>query len=316
MATADLFSPLTYPTVPDEAVIGAVYEPSPYTLEFSALRLHWVALSNWLNQHIRLPTGQPVPVINATPMDAFSQFDKLWNAQNSPFAYLRSQETPGTPSVYPVDQRYPLISVDSRGMRYVPERSYGSRVFRRIFWPVSDSPGTPGVTLSSLAHVAQARMPLAFDYRYRIDMWSMRPDTQAFLVEQFIRAMKASAAQLQAYIHVLYPMYMGRWLVKTVAESDIEDSTEKSPIDQPMRYRSTVDIAMQGWRADTRLVITPTLWAVNTSVDVAVSPEDLAQVYVLNSYDMRPYQRNPVLALRANLPPGTVVGSVIQGTVW
>ena len=279
--------------------------------------MHAIALVRWLNHRFLLREGVPIPVILASPMDAFSQFDKLWQQANSPFAYLQNMgQTPGTPAVYPVNQRYPLLSLDFRSAEYAANRSYSGRVYRCLGWPTVEAQDTPGMTLSQLGWVNQARMPLAFNYRYQLDHWALRPDTQAFFIRQLFKAVKASGADLQTYIKVLYPAYYGGALVKLRIDPNIQDGTQKDPADDTIKYRTTVNLTVEGWAIDQTIRTTKAFWILN-NLAVAFDPAQLDQVYLMQNTDLRPYQDNPVLALRANLPPGTVVGSIIaSGTNW
>jgi hypothetical protein len=199
---------------------------------------------------------------------------------------------------------------------YSPERSYSGRVYRRLGWPTPEPETQPGMTLSQLGWVQQARMPLAFDYKYQIDHWCLRPDTQAFYIRQLFKAVNASGGELQAYVKTIYPSYYGNALVKLRLDPDVQDSTEKDPVDNTVKYRTTVNATLEGWAIDQTIYVTPTLWTIS-SMSIAFDPNQLDMVYLMNSTDLRPYQQNPVLGLRQNLPPGTVVGSIVLGgTNW
>ena len=310
------------PYTPDKVIpkvlgYGQEDAPSDFEFELTEVKMHALALTRWINQWSFLKEGVPTPVIWATPMDAFSQFDKLWQDANSPFAYLKGMGQPdGAAVVFPVVQRFPLINIDFRGMSYAADRSYSGRTYRRLGWPTVEGQQTPGVTLSSLGYVSQARMPLAFNYRYQVDHWALRPDTQAFFIRQLLKSVRASGAELQTYVRTLYPSYYGNALVKLKIDSDINDTTEKDPTDQTVKYRTTINCTLEGWAIDQTLTVTPTFWTVN-NMSIAFDPNHLDQIYLMNSTDLRPYQQNPVLGLRQNLPPGTVVGSVVAGgTNW
>lgn len=250
-------------------------------------------------------------------MDAFSQFNLLWSQANSPFDYLKAMgQTPGAAEVYPVNQRFPLISVDFKSAVYSTSRSYSGHVYRRLGWPTPEPANQPGMTRSQLGWVNQARMPLAFDYRYQLDHWALRPDTQGFFIRQLFKAVKASGAELQTYLRVLYPAYYGNALVKLKVDADINDTTEKDPVDNTIKYRTTINLTLEGWAIDQTIRVTPTFWSIN-NLALAFDPNELDQLYLMQTTDLRPYAQNPVLGLRAGLPPGTVVGSIIAtGTNW
>ena len=307
------------PYTPDEAVQGSLYQPDQFDLSLTSLRVHALAITRWLNQAFYLAAGVPVPVIWATPMNAFSQFDELWNQNPSPYDYLKSWSAntanPQQGAVFPNPQRFPLINLDFKSFTYAPDRSYGGKVFRTLGWQAVDTLQTPGFTLSDLGNVQQARMPLAMDLNYQVDHWCLRPDTQAFFVEQLLETFKVSQATLQRYIPVLYPSYFGTWLVKMRLDPTISDGTEKDPVDNVVKYRTTFNLTLEGWRADQKIRVTPALWSISLNLN-AVEPNQIEELYALNGLDLRAYQQNPVLALRTNLPPGTVVGSIVTGSVF
>ena len=69
-------------------------------LHLTAMRVHEVALQAWCYRHFYVAEGYPVPVVFAWPMDAFGEFNKLWQSQNSnPFAYLLNlKDSEGRPA--------------------------------------------------------------------------------------------------------------------------------------------------------------------------------------------------------------------------
>ncbi len=250
-----------------------LYPSDDFDVELTDVRVHVVALTRWFNRQFLIREGMPVPVLLAGPMDAFAQFNRLWVGEHNPFSYLKElKEYPGRE---PAPLRFPLISVDWKGMRYRPEQSYASRVNRRLYWPTVNSPAQ-GLVLSDLANVAQARFPAAWTFSYQVDFWCARPDTQAIFVKQLTNCFKTMSASVpQTYIPVVYPGYFGARYERVVLTSSIDDMTEKEPEGQEIRYRTSVVMDIEGYAVDQNVMITPTVWSVVSGDVVGVSPASL-----------------------------------------
>jgi hypothetical protein len=251
-----------------------LYPADRFATELSDVRVHALALSRWLNTRFMLREGMPVPVLFTAPMDAFAQFNRLWREPNNPFGYLqelvRSQGATtgaaGGTSLTPAQLRFPLLSVDWRRMRYRTEQSYASRVNRRLYWPtVNDT--SQGLTLNDLGNVAQARMPAAWTFTYQVDFWCARPDTQALYVKQLTNSFKVMSAGVpQTFIPVAYPGYMGTLAERLVLASDIDDLTEKEPAETEVRYRTSVQLELDGYAVDQNVTVVPTVWNLELTV--------------------------------------------------
>ena len=293
------------------------------------MRIHALALNRWFNNTFSVAKGYPIPFIYATPMDAFSKFDNLWRLQNNPFKYLEKVDSP---HVDPTNPKFPLINCSLRSLRLRATQNYGSRTFRRISWPTVDAK----VTKRDLASVTQARYPQAWDISYQIDFWCMRPDTQAIMIEQLMERFKLGGGEPQVWVTVVYPSYVGWMRVRVKLDGDIQDTTEKNPGEASMKYRTTFNLTVEGWKPDLDIVVAPTLWRVVATQD-AIAPSDVNTLYqtyyvatqdgldILDSNDQRisisdsaqyqvvtstgigtdprTYADNPVINSRPNLPP-------------
>lgn len=288
-----------------------LYAADRFATEISDVRVHAVALTNWLNSTFLLREGMPVPVLFAAPMDAFAQFNRLWKEPNNPFSYLneltRSKGATGSSvgtSLTPAQLRFPLLSIDWRKMRYRPEQSYASRVNRRVYWPTVNDV-SQGLTLSDLANVAQARMAAAWTFSYQVDFWCARPDTQAIYIKQLTNALKVmSAGTPQTFIPVVYPGYYGAVAERLVLASDIDDLTEKEPAETEMRYRTSILLDIEGYAVDQNITVVPTVWTLAAG-SAAVSPSSLKVLFNASGVNLRtPPVINPVIVDRmASLPP-------------
>lgn len=262
------------------------------------MRVHELALNAWFYRSFFVNAGYPIPVVFSTPMDAFSEFDRLFGEKEGPFAYLRrlAQEP------YPSNVRYPLISIDRKTWAFRVTQNYSIHTERRVGWP-GDATVEQGFNINDLANVRQERMPMAWDYRFNIDHYAMRPDTQAFFLQRLMRLLRNTAGQPQLYIPVIYPGHNSQ-LIRTFLQGDINDMTEKTPGENFMVYRTSFTLVMEGYSYDNDQVTVPTVWRL-LAVPGSVSPAQLAQAYTFGfTYDLRtdPPQ-NEVLLSRSPLPP-------------
>ena len=277
-----------------------------FDVELSSSRIHELALNNWLYHSFFVSAGYPVPVVFATPMDAFSEFDRLFTLDNGPFAYLR--KLPNEP--YPSNVRYPLLSINRRGWAFRPTQNYSSHVERRWDWPTVDGV-EDGLTMSNLASVRQERMASAWDFKFEINHYAMVPDTQALFVQRLFRMLQYSAGQPQVYILTIYPGHNPQ-LIRTYLEGEIQDVTEKTPGENPMVYRTVFNLTMEGYSYDNDKVTVPTVWRMLSS-EAALAPTTLSQAYQFIGYgiDLRQDPTgNEVLMSTSPLPPVVSVEGV------
>jgi hypothetical protein len=147
------------------------------------MRYHELALQHWLNRKFFVREGYPIPVVFATPMDAFGQFNKLWSQSNNPFQYLLdAKDEKGTPLYlpYPNPVRYPLLSVYRKGWRYRSYQNFSIHRHRHINWP-SVSTIEEGLGKCELGNVMTSKMPLAYDYRFQLNHFSTPPGQPGIL---------------------------------------------------------------------------------------------------------------------------------------
>ena len=282
------------PAVPDYTTTYA----SQFDVELTGMRIHELALNAWLYRTFYVSAGYPVPVVFATPMDAFSEFDKVLEQSNSPFAYLR--KLPQEP--YPSNVRYPLIGVERKGWAFRPSQNYSSHVERRWGWP-GNATVADGFNSNNLSNVQQERMGMAWDYRFNIDHYAMRPDTQALFVQRLMRQLQYTAGQPQLYIPVIYPGHNAQW-IRTFLQGEINDMTEKAPGENFMVFRTSLTLVMEGFSYDDNKVTVPTVWAL-LAQQGPTSPTDLGNAYNFGfTYQLRENPTgNQVLNARAPLPP-------------
>ncbi len=238
------------------------------------MRYHELALQRWLNKIFILRWGVPVPVVFTSPMDAFSLFSKLWSEANNPFQYLLDvKDDCGNPiyQPYPAPVRYPVISVYRKGWKYRQSHNFSIHRMRWINYPtVSDAAelhdaGThqQGVDLTrcNIGNVTTSRFPMAFDYRFQIDHFCNRTDTQAFFTSQLFRQFwRTGGAQLQTWILVSYPGF-GDKLVRVYIDGDIESLTPEEPEDgKNVEHRTSFTVVVEGYDLDLNYQIYPALW--------------------------------------------------------
>ena len=286
------------------------------------MRYHELALQRWLNKIFLLRWGVPVPVVFTSPMDAFSLFSQLWSEANNPFQYLLDiKDEKGAPlyQPYPQPVRYPVISVYRKGWKYRQYQNFSIHRMRWINWPTVSSPG-PGLygvanngtnlTLCNLAEVTTSRFPMAWDYRFQIDHFCNRPDTQAFFTSQVFREFWRTGGTVpQTWIKVSYPGF-GDKLVRLYLDGDVDNLTPEEPPDgQNVEYRTSFTVVVEGYDLDLDYRVYPALWKLLLRQGSA-PPEALDAAFdFTGTIDLREQPRNPIITYREEVtvmpPPGT-----------
>lgn len=276
------------------------------TLGALGMRYHELALQKWFYSNFFVQAGYPIPVVFSTPMDAFGNFLSLWKADKNPFNYLVDlKDANGRPlyEPYPSTLRYPLISVFRRGWKYRAEQSYGVHQFRHMNWPtVSADAGR-----CDLGNVTVSYRPNAWDYRFQIDHFSMRPDTQASFIEQLMRTFVVGGGTPQTWMQIYFPV-LGMQKIRMYIDGEIENSTKEEPEDQTnMEFRTTFTLAVEGYTIDQEVEFVPALWKLLLrSNGQSANPTELVQAFNDQMViDLRLGDNNPTLNSRANVPADT-----------
>lgn len=208
-------------------------------------------------------------------MDAFSLFSKLWSEANNPFKYLLDvKDECGNPVYQPHPQpvRYPIISVYRKGWHLRNYQNFSIHRMRWINYPtVSDAAelhdsgthqqGTE-LTLCKLGDVTTSRFPMAFDYRFQIDHFCNRPDTQSFFLSQLFREFwRTGGPQMQTWIKVSYPGF-GDKLVRLYIDGDVDNLTPEEPEEgKNVEFRTSFTVVLEGYDLDLNYKIYPALWS-------------------------------------------------------
>lgn len=286
------------------------------------MRYHELALQYWLNKAFTLRWGVPVPVVFTSPMDAFSLFSKLWSEANNPFQYLLNvKDEQGIPlyQPYPQPVRYPVMSVYRKGWKLRQYQNFSIHRLRHINYPtVSDAAelhfsgthqqGTE-LTRCNLGNVTTSRMPMAFDYRFQIDHFCNRPDTQAFFTSQLFRQFwRTGGPQLQTWIKVAYPGF-GDKLIRLYIDGDIENLTPEEPEgDKSVEYRTSFTLVIEGYDIDLNYEIYPAFWTL-VARDGTAPPEALDSAFDVHRMDLREKPENSAIDEKYRTtvmpPPGT-----------
>lgn len=289
------------------------------SLSGTSMRYHELALQRWLNGIFLLRWGVPVPVVFTSPMDAFSLFSKMWSEANNPFQYLLDvKDDCGNPiyQPYPAPVRYPVMSVYRKGWKFRNYQNFSIHRMRWINWPtVSDAAelhdagthqqGTE-MTRCNLGEVTTSRYPMAFDYRFQIDHFCNRPDTQAFFLSQLFREFwRSGGPTLQTWIKVNYPGSWGNKLVRLYIDGDIENLTPEEPEEgKNVEYRTSFTVVLEGYDIDLNFEIYPALWRVLFREGSAASPAE-----VVEAFDLREHPESSIVDYREKTtvmpPPGT-----------
>lgn len=271
------------------------------SLAATSMRYHELALQGWLNRRFLVREGYPVPVVFASPMDAFSKFKDLWSRDQNPFNYLFDlKDDKGTPlyEPHPSVPRYPLLSVMRKSWKYRQQQNYSIHQWRQVNWPTVSK----DVNREDLGTVTVSSMPMGWDYRFQVEFYSMRPDTQAFFIETMMRQFWRSGGALQTWMPINYPG-IGQHYIRLILEGDSLDwSTPDEPeADKIAEYRTTVNVTIEGYSIDVNFQAVPTLWTLIVG-DASASAADLEQIAPLVEDNLRIDNANPTMLGRDNVP--------------
>lgn len=268
------------------------------------MRLHEIALQRWLNRRFMVVEGTPVPVLFTKPMDAFADFQHLWEQHDGSLKYLlEAKDKDGKPLYQPHPQavRLPMIAVNRTGWTFSSRRTYSPHWNRHVGWPTVSK----DVAKLDLGNVYQAEMPTAWDYKFQLDFFASRPDSQAIFIQTLMRAMsRLASAQAQTWIYAIYPGYFGIQPVRLyLADDGIQDMTEDDA-DSFRLYRTSVSLVVEGWSPDSNKLVVPAFWS-QTSSSKAVDPSSIESQFVQaiqQSEDLRQRQSNSLFSTVNGLP--------------
>jgi hypothetical protein len=278
-----------------------------------SMRYHELWLQRWLYSRFFVREGYPVPVVYSAPQDSFSLFSKLWADENNPFAYLLNlKDENGTPlyEPHPSPVRYPLISVMRQGVKLRPYQNFSTHRWRHVNWPtVSDTTVIPGkeqqgteLTKCDLGEVTTSRMPTAFDYRFQIDHYCLRPDTQAFYLEKLLSQFwRTGGSALQTWMDIEYPGW-GTQYIRIYVDGDVDNRApeEAQFQDRTIEYRTTFTLVIEGFSIDVAYETEPALWKlIFTSARIDELDELLLPTF---TRDLRIDGYNYVLEERTDIP--------------
>jgi hypothetical protein len=260
--------------------------------ELTAGRWHELALTNWFNQHFFVEEGYPIPVLFSSPMDAYGYFENLWARENNPFRYLLdAKDESGTPLYlpHPAKPAYPIISVHKKGWTFRPSQNYSTRKFKRRVWPTKND----DVLLKDLAEVEVSRMPMAWDFKYQIDFFCLRPDTQANFVMKLMNEFWMGGGGLQTWLTVKYPKPWDQKRVRLRFDGDsVDNLTPEEPGAEMTIYRTSFSLVIEGYTPDIYPKYIPTFWQLELRNTIPSDPMTLA-AYFETEEDLRPTVRNP-----------------------
>lgn len=283
----------------------------PGGLDATSMRYHELWLQRWLYSRFFVREGYPVPVCFASPMDAFSHFSKLWADENNPFKYLLElKDDKGTPlyEPHPSPIRYPLISVMRKGLKYRPYQNFSIHRWRHVNWPtVSDPEVVPGtqqqgtdLVKCDLGNVTVSRMPMAWDYKFQIDHFCLRPDTQAFYLERLMRQFWRSGGGLQSWMDIEYPGW-GQQYIRIYLDGEIDQSSPDDANFQEsnVEFRTSFTLVIEGFDIDLDYQTVPALWKI---VAHSAAPDALDRLLEPITVDLRTTGYNEVLESRPDIP--------------
>lgn len=255
----------------------------------TSMRWHELALQRWFHTNFVVTEGYPVPVVFTAPMDAFAHFQQLWASSNNPFSYLlEAKDEHGTPLYrpHPEPAKYPLIAISRKGWNMRSTQTYSIHRARHLAWPTySDQPAR-----EDLGRVLTVRRPMAWDFKFQVDFFSLRPDTQAMFLQTLMsKFWMTGGATPRAFVRIDYPSYYGTQFVQmTLDNSAVENTTPETPADDAVpEYRTTFNLTVEGWVPDFTLFEFPALWTLLLRGKIVPSPGQLAELFTLRQIDLR-----------------------------
>ena len=265
-------------------------------------RVHELALQAWFYRRFFVADGYPIPFLLTAPHDAYSQFQNLWGGANGPFSYLLNAKDPHTGEPlyqpYPTPAPYPLISVHRKGWSFRPQQSYSIHRKRHINWPtVENNP-----TREALSLVTTAQWPSAWNYQFQVDHFCMRPDQQAYFLDNIFAQFWRSGGEPQTWLPVVYPGYLGERYVRMKMDSSINNLTpEEVDEGEVTIYRTGLTLTIEGYAPDLDLQQLPAFWTLVLTNTLPATPAQLASIYSIST-DLRPVEQNGALDSAPNVP--------------
>lgn len=286
--------------MPDSTAAEAIVSPSR---NGDAMRWHELALQRWCYLNFLIADGYPVPVLFSAPMDAFSQFKNLWKSDTNPFKYLLDlRDANGTPvyAPYPEPPKYPLISIHRKGWAYRSNQNYSYKRWRRIAWPTVSH----DVVKQDLGTVATSKMPAAWNFKFQIDHFCLRPETQSTFITNVMRTFWRSGGQPQTWLNVEYPGHFNLKNVRMFIDGDVDSVTPPEPQkEQMVEYRTSFNLVIEGYAPDLNYELFPAIWTFVVNGRMPGNSYELDQLFTQRT-DMRAPDAmgNPVLDSRDNVP--------------
>lgn len=270
-------------------------------LSSTSMRYHELAMQAWLNNKFFVREGFPVPCVFSSPMDAFSKFKDLWSQDKNPFSYLFDiKDENGTPlyEPHPSVPRYPLISVMRKGWKYRKGQNYSIHQWRHLNWPTVNK----DVKREDLGTVTTSYMPMAWDYKFQLEFYSTRPDTQAYFIETMMRQFWRTGGSLQTWIPIIYPG-IGEHFIRLILDTDGLDwgTADEPEADKVAEFRTSVTMTLEGYSIDTNFQKVPALWTLIIG-DATATADELAPISPIVTENLRINNNNPTMLDRANIP--------------
>lgn len=292
------------------------------SLDVTSMRIHELALQKWLYSRFFVREGYPVPVVFSSPMDAFSDFKRLWKADKNPFDYLyQAKDQDGRPlyEPYPSMPKYPLLSIHRQGWEYRTYQNFSIHKWRFVNWPTVNS----DVTKCDLGHVTVSQMPMAWNFRFQVDHFALYPSSQAFFIEKLMREFWRTGGSPQTWMSCYYPGW-GTQYIRMYLDGNLDSSTPEEPEEgKQVEFRTTFRVVVEGFSVDTNFQYPPALWTLIVGKKSASIQELRALDDPVASVDLRTYADNPIMEERLNIPEGSVCqrelrhyGEVPVTTIW
>ena len=305
-----MFNDIAYPRILAES---DYQKEAIFDTAGTAMRIHELCVTRWCYRNFLVAVGVPIPVIISTPSEAFADFKAQWEKNSSAFSYLyQAKDSSGTPLYrpFPEPPKFPLITIKRDGWVYDNRRSFSLYWNRYSGWPtVADNLATPengqqsNLPKADLGNILQIRRPAAWNFKYQLDHYCSRPDTHAYFISQYMKAMGSTSSQPQVWTECAYPGPLGCRKVLIKQEGDIQDATEEEPgADKKRVFRASISLILEGWYQDLDKVVIPTMWKIGTGFQAVTAPSDINPLYTNVVVDERSNETNPIYDAATPMP--------------
>lgn len=247
----------------------------------TSMRFVETGLQEWLAKFGTRVVFSPIP-------DAFSSPSNLdTNGKQIP------TDACGAPLYgnQPAAIQYPVVGVTRKGWAFRRENTWSTNPQRRLAWTTDAA--RPIIT--DINQVIRVTRPMGWDYKFQVDYYSLRPDTQAVWVEKMMQTFWRTGSQdPQTWILIPYPAWFNTRYVRVRLVGDIDSLTPDAPAEnEVIEYRASLSLTVEAYVIDHGYRMEPALKTLIVQGDVQ-STTDLTTTPYANPSMVMPGYRSPL----------------------